>query len=278
MSSELINLEELGGHVSDGTSYHLPHYFHHLPDLPVVNIFGYDLQITKFMVIEVVVALLMIFLFVPLAIKIRTGKPLKGRFFNLLEVFLLYLRDEVIRPSIGKNAGKFVPFLWTMFFFILFCNLAGLIPWFGGSPTGSLSVTAVLALSTFLVVIGSGMKKYGIIGFWIGQVPKMDLPGPMGIILKPMLFVIEVIGLFIKHTVLAVRLLANMFAGHLVLAVFLAFIAGAAQILIIWIGVTFASVFMSVALSCLELFVAFLQAYIFTFLSALFIGMAQHQH
>lgn len=277
MSSELINVEELGSHVADGTSYHLPHYFGHL-ELPSVNLFGYDLQITKFMVVEVAVVILMFVLFVPLARKIKGGKLARGRFWNLLEVFLIYLRDEVIRPSIGKSAGRFVPYLWTLFFFILFCNLAGLIPWFGASPTGSLSVTVVLAVSTFLVVIGSGMMKFGIFGYWLGQVPKMDLPIVMAVLLKPMLFVIEIVGLLIKHVVLAVRLLANMFAGHLVLAVFLAFIAGTAEIFILWLGVTFASVAMSIALSCLELFVAFLQAYIFTFLSALFIGMAQHQH
>ena len=93
-----------------------------------------------------------------------------------------------------------------------------------------------------------------------------------------MLFVIEILGLFIKHVVLAVRLLANMFAGHLVLAVMLGFIAATADKFVLWVGVTCASVLMSVCLNMLELFVAFLQAYIFMFLSAIFIGMAQHQH
>ncbi|MDO4587215.1 MAG: F0F1 ATP synthase subunit A [Planctomycetia bacterium] len=278
MSSELINVEELGGHVSDSNMFHLPHYFGHLPELPAINILGYEFQITKFMVIELAVAVLLVFLFVPLAQKIKTGKPVRGRFWNLLEAFLLFLRNEVIRPSIGKkDANKFTPFLWTLFFFILFCNLSGMIPWLG-SPTGNLAVTAVMALSTFFVLICSGMKKFGLTGFWVGQVPHMDLPVALAILLKPMMFLIEIVGLFVKHIVLAVRLLANMFAGHLVLAVFLSFIAGTAQIFILWLGVTFASVAMSIALSCLELFVAFLQAYIFMFLSAIFIGMAQHQH
>ena len=122
------------------------------------------------------------------------------------------------------------------------------------------------------------MKKFGVVGFWIGQVPKMELPFVTAIFLKPMLLIIEVLGLFIKHVVLAIRLLANMFAGHLVLAVMLGFIAATADKLILWLGVTVASVAMCVALNLLELFVAFLQAYIFTFLSAIFIGMAQHQH
>ncbi|MDO5552282.1 MAG: F0F1 ATP synthase subunit A [Planctomycetia bacterium] len=278
MGSELIDINELGGHVSDSSTYHLPHWFGELPPLPAFDIGPYHFQVTKFMVVELVVAVLLVAIFVPLAKRIKTGQPLKGRFWNLLEVFLLFLRDEVIRPSIGKDANRFTPFLWTMFFFILLCNLAGLVPWFGASPTGALAVTAVLAAATFLTVTLSGMQKFGLIGFWTGQVPKMELPWVMAVMLKPMLFVIEVIGLFIKHIVLAIRLLANMFAGHLVLAVFLSFIAAVAGNLVLWLGVTFGSVAMSVALNCLELFVAFLQAYIFTFLSAIFIGMAQHQH
>jgi F-type H+-transporting ATPase subunit a len=163
-----------------------------------------------------------------------------------------------------------------MFFFILFCNLLGMLPW-AGSPTGSLSVTAALAVLTFLTVIGSGMAKLGPVRFWMSMVPPMDVPGPLKIVLIPFMFVIEFFGLLIKHFVLAVRLLANMFAGHLVLAVIVAFIADVAH-LYIWYAVTPASIFGAVALSLLELFVAFLQAYIFVFLSALFVGMAVHPH
>jgi len=275
MSGELVNIGELAEHVSDGVTYHLPYFLGHTLRLPSVCGF----QITKFMVVEVAAALLSILLFVPLAVKMRSGKPLRGRYWNLLEVFLLYLRNEIFIPSIGKkDADRFTPFLWTLFFFILFCNLAGLVPWFGASPTGALATTAVLATTSFFVLIGSGMKKHGVVGYWLGQVPPMELPFALAIILKPMLFVIEVVGLFIKHIVLAIRLLANMFAGHLVLAVILGFIAATADKLVLWIGVASASVCMGLALNCLELFVAFLQAYIFTFLAAIFIGMAQHGH
>ena len=121
------------------------------------------------------------------------------------------------------------------------------------------------------------MTKLGAVGFWKAQVPHMDLPFVLAIFLMPMMFVLEVMGLLIKHFVLAVRLLANMMAGHLVLAVLLAFIAVSAGS-IVWYGVTPASVLGATALNMLELFVAFLQAYIFTFLSALFIGMAVHPH
>ena len=278
MNGELIDVAEVGAHVSDSDSFHIPEFLGGHIHLPCIHLPWGDLQITKFMVIELAAALLMILFFVPLAQKIKSGKPVRGRFWNLLEVFLLYLRDRVIYPSIGeKNAKPYVPFLWTLFFFILLCNLGGMLPWCG-SPTGSIAVTAVLASITYLVVIGGGMAKQGVFKYWLHQVPKMDLPGPLSIFMKPMIFGIEVIGNIIKHIVLSIRLLANMFAGHVVLAVFLAFISGTAGILWLWPFVTVGSLGMSLALSCLELFVAFLQAYIFTFLAALFIGMAQHQH
>lgn len=275
MSAELVNIEQLIEHVSDTSSYHLPSFIGNF-DLPTVS--GFTL--TKGMIVEVVVALLMIAMFVRLAIKMKSGEPVRGRLWNLLEAFLIYLRNEVIIPSIGKkDADRFTPFLWTLFFFILFCNLFGLLPWFGSSPTGSLATTVVLALSVFVVLTFSGMKKFGIVGFWKGQVPQMELPLVLAVFLKPMLFVIEVLGLFIKHAVLAVRLLANMFAGHLIIAVIMGFISAvAAGSIFLWGGVTIASVSLCVALYMLELFVAFLQAYIFTFLASIFIGMAQHQH
>lgn len=278
MSAEMIDIGEVGSHVSDAASFHLPQFFGHLPELPVLQIGGYEFQITKFMVLEAAVAVILILMFFPLSWKMRSGRLVKGRFWNLLEAFLLYLRDEVIIPSIGKKAASgYTPFLWTLFFFILGCNLMGMLPWCG-SPTGNLSVTAVLASLTYLTVIGGGMMKQGPLTYWLHQVPKMDLPLVLAIFLKPMILVIEIAGLLIKHVVLAVRLLANMFAGHVVLAVFLAFIAATADKLILWIGVTAGCLGMSVALSCLELLVAFLQAYIFMFLAAIFIGMAQHQH
>ncbi|MBO7678445.1 MAG: F0F1 ATP synthase subunit A [Thermoguttaceae bacterium] len=274
-----IDIGEIGSHVSDANGFHLPQFFGHLPDLPKWTICGHEFQLTKFMVLEVVVAVLLIAFFFPLARRVRGGQLVKGRFWNMLEAFLTYLRNEVIIPSVGKSAAsRYTPFLWTLFFFILGCNLMGMLPWCG-SPTGNISVTAVLALITYLVVIGGGMLKQGLFKYWFHQVPKMDLPLALSIFLKPMIFVIEVAGNGIKHVVLAIRLLANMFAGHVVLAVFLAFIsASAGGLLVLWIGVTSGSVLMSVALSCLELFVAFLQAYIFMFLAAIFIGMAQHQH
>jgi F-type H+-transporting ATPase subunit a len=237
-----------------------------------------DFKITKFMVIEVVAAVLICVFFIGLARAIKGGALPRGRFRNMLEAALLYFRDNVARPCIGgHDADHFVPFLWTIFFFVLALNLFGMIPWMG-SPTGSLAVTSMLALITFLTVVISGMQKLGAVGFWKAQVPHMDLSPGLKILLVPLIFVIELLGLLIKHGVLAIRLLANMMAGHVVLAVILAFIAAGAQSILISLLVTPTSILGATALSFLELFVAFLQAYIFTFLSALFIGMAVHPH
>jgi len=236
-----------------------------------------DLRLTKFMVLEAIVAIVMCVLFIRLANRMTQGGRPKGRAWNLLEAMVVFIRDQVARPAIGHHdADHFLPLLWTLFFFILGCNLLGLVPW-AGSATGALATTGALALIAFGTVIVAGSKKLGVIGFWKAQVPHMDLPKPIAILLVPGIFVIEVGGLFIKHFVLAVRLLANMMAGHLVLAVIVAFIAASSTSLAWW-GVAPASVLGAIALNLLELFVAFLQAYIFTFLTALFIGMAVHPH
>ncbi len=177
-----------------------------------------------------------------------------------------------------EEADRFVPLLWTIFFFILGCNLMGMLPWMG-APTSSWGATIALALITFLTGVICGSRRFGFLGFWANQVPSMGLPWALAIVLVPMIFLIEVMGLVIKHTVLSIRLLANMIAGHLVLLaiLMLAFsVEGAASSS--W-GVTgFFAVVGSAALSCLELFVAFLQAYVFTLLSALFINAAIHKH
>ena len=288
-----FDFSNLISHVQDTNEFRVPRILWYvLPDvikgdapepgvipLPMVNLFGSELQITRFMVVEVLVAVLMIVVFVPLSRRIRLGGRPRGRLWNFLEMILLFLRNDVARPVIGKrDADRFLPLIWTMFFFVLGCNLFGLVPW-AGSPTTAWACTAALAGVTLATVIGSGIWKHGMVGFWTGQVPRMDLPLAIGILVKPMIFLIEVLGLGIRHFVLSVRLLANMFAGHLVLEVVVGFIvmtAGAS--ILIWSSVMLGSVVGAVALSLLELMIAFLQAYIFAFLSALFIGMAIHQH
>ena len=301
MAKDHLAPSEIFGHVEDATFFHVPRAFvpeawHGHIDIPQPfklnaplfsvdtgdplidsNILAPDLSITKFMILEVLTAVLIAICFITLARHLRGGNHPRGRLWNALEVMLLYFRDQVARPCIGKHdADRFVPFLWTIFFFVLGCNLFGMIPWMG-SPTAALATTSMLALITFGVVVGGGIAKLGFVGFWKAQVPSMDLPLGLAIFLVPMIFVIEFIGLLIKHAVLAVRLLANMMAGHVVLSVVVGFI-GASYGFSVWWGVMPLSVIGATALSLLELFVAFLQAYIFTFLSALFIGMAVHPH
>ena len=288
------------GHVKDATYFDVPRMLSsnrsgkiHIPQLrtstePIVQIktgFGplddmiepLDMKVTKFMVLEVIGAILIAIIFLRLAKLVRSGSKPVGKFWNFFEAMLLFIRDDVARPAIGKHdADRFLPFLWTIFFFVLGCNLLGMVPW-AGSPTGALATTGMLALITFGTVFLAGSMKMGVVGFWKNQVPHMELPFLIALVLVPGIFLIEVAGLFIKHFVLAVRLLANMMAGHLVLGVIIAFIA-ASSASYACIVVIPASVLGATALSCLELFVAFLQAYIFAFLSALFIGMAVHSH
>jgi len=286
-----MDTAELISHVKDSDAFHVPMFvWRALPEgfrdphpgsikLPVVDLFGYEFQLTKFMVLELLAALLIVVVFIPLARWIATGQAPRGPIWNFFEAMLLFLRDEVARPAIGgKEADRFLPYIWTVFFFVLFCNLLGLVPWMG-SPTGAIACTGTLAVATLVTVVGAGMKKYGVLGYLIGQVPHMELPLVMSILIKPMIFFIEIFGLAIKHIVLSVRLFANMFAGHLVMAVIVGFIGIVAhQGLLLWSAVTTVSVLGATAIALLELFVAFLQAYIFAFLSALFIGMAVHQH
>ena len=271
---ELVNVNEVASHVNDADSFHLPFGIHF--GIPQCLL---DVGITKYIIIEMLVALILIVMFVGLARRIKGGKVAKGRLWNMLEVMLLYVRGNIVRPSIGNKevADRFLPYICTLFFFVLGCNLMGMIPGMG-SPTGSIAITAVFALMTLVIGCFCGMKKYGLVGYWVGQVPHVDVPPLMAIFLKPMLFCIEVFGLFIKHGVLAIRLLANMFAGHTVIAVVMTFIAGTASFTYLWYPVTLGSLGFCLGMSMLELLVAFIQAYIISFLSALFIGMAIHQH
>jgi F-type H+-transporting ATPase subunit a len=241
-----------------------------------------DFQLTLYMLLEVVVAAIILLVYLPLSRKISTGEPPRGTFWNFFEVVLTYIRDEVAKPSIGeKDADRFVPFLWTLFLFIVLCNLLGLIP-FLGSPTASLSVTGVLALLAFLLIHGSAIIRLGPLHYLESFIIRIDLGHPLanlflGIPLTAFLFVLEVISALSRGVILALRLFANMVAGHLVLAVMLSFISMAAKSAdyIFW-PVTLVSITMTLAVSFLELFVAFLQAFVFTLLTAIFLGMALH--
>jgi F-type H+-transporting ATPase subunit a len=283
----------------------------HIPLLDL-HPYGIPFALTKFMILELIAAGLIIAIYVPLARRAaREGTP-RGPWWNAFESLLTFIRDQVAKPTLSPPEGhgehsahahaephaghghdhahhdahhrhvepadKYVPFLWTVFLFILFCNLLGMFP-FMGSPTASIWVTGALAICAFFMIHGAAIAEMGFLPYLKSQWPAMDVPFGLGYFLKPMIFVLEMIGSVIKAFVLSVRLFANMFAGHMVLAYILFFIVMAKNAGALWFGVTAASVLGVVGLSLLELFVAFLQAYIFTFLTALFMGMAVHpQH
>ena len=258
---------------------------------------GWDnFAISKFMIIELVVALIIALLFSWLARRVAHGDAPKGKLWNLLETFVVFIRDEIAEPAIGHHdAHRFTPLLWNIFFFILGMNLFGMIPWMG-APTGTFGVTLGLALCIMGTVLIGGTLSLGPVGFWKNMIPPIQLGRPANPViripvmlfeglLKLGIFLIEVVGLAIRHLVLAIRLLANMVAGHLVLLGVMGLAFGAQAALTYagapgwkWGIAAVVAVLGSTLFSILELFVAFLQAYIFTFLAALFIGSAVHEH
>jgi len=198
--------------------------------------------ISKYVVLMLLASLVILLIYVPIAQKAKNGDAPRGRWWNCFESLLTFIRDEIAKPAIGHEADRYVPYLWTTFLFILFCNLFGLIP-FLGSPTASFSVTAALALVTFCFIHGSAMAKMGVKHYFESYIPHIDIPFGMGYFVVPLIAGIEFLGNFIKAFVLAVRLFANMFAGHVVLAFLLVFILDVKRSgpLLFW-GVTASSV------------------------------------
>ena len=197
--------------------------------------------------------------------RLRAGAP-KG-VTNMIEALAVFVRDEIAVTYMGKRYGRaFTPYLLTLFVFILTCNLMGMLP---GSytATSNLNVTAALAILTLLLMIGSGMYVQGPIGYF-----KHMVPHGTPLLLAPLLIVIETLSTFVKPVALTIRLGANMTAGHIVILVMLSFLFIFQSILV---GL-FVSVPMAVAISMLEVIVAFIQAYVFTLLTAIFIGMLIH--
>ena len=249
-----------------------------LPRIPPIHLgrVELDLSPTKHSVFVVLAALLVALVFVTSARSIARaqaqGRPPKG-FAGALEATTLYLRQEFILPNVGHHGEGYVPYLLTVFFFILTCNLLGLLPW-GATPTGNIAVTGGLALLAFVVIEISGIRSLGVKGYLktIFYLPP-GLPGFMKPIMLLVMTPIELIGKLAKPFALAVRLFANMTAGHaLVLAL---------------IGLTFtfqsyvvglAASTMATAVMLLELFVAFLQAFVFMLLTAVFIGLMRAEH
>jgi F-type H+-transporting ATPase subunit a len=189
---------------------------------------------------------------------------------------VLFIRDEVALKNIGHGGERFVPYIVTVFFFILYCNLLGLVPW-GATPTGNISVTAALAIMTLAVVEFAGMRELGAKGY-LGTIfyapPGMHwaMRVPMYIIMTP----VEFIGKLAKPFALAMRLYANMTAGHAVVLALTGLLVVASMANVFW--VLPAPLLMAIGIMVLEIFIAFLQAYVFAVLSSVFIGLIRHAH
>ena len=232
----------------------------------------------------IILAGVLLCLFLPWAIRRsrRRGegvdRMINTGFVGAIETVCLYLRKEVAEPALGEHTDRFIKYVWSVFFFVLTMNLLGLLPLgsitpvalglhLGGTATSNIWVTGTLALTTLVMMVVNGIRLGGLKHFLAHL-----CPGPIW--LAPVLVPVELVGMLAKTFALAVRLFANMVAGHVLLAVLLSFIlsAGAAGA---GLGFTIAVpvVLGSVAISLLEIFVAFLQAFIFTFLTTLFIGM-----
>ncbi len=270
--------------------------FAHVADSPHVEVFDFlHFEVpfqSKFLILLTLAGLIVLALYIPVGQKIKSGEVPRGRLWNALEFLLAYIRDEIAKPAIGEHDyRRFLPFLWTMFFFILVVNLLGMIP-FMASATASLAVCGALAFVSFVVIHYNGMvANHGPVGYLKTFVIHIEANDGLTKLLAPFitvgLFFLEILGAIIRGVVLAVRLFANILAGHTVLFILLAFIkmigveaseGNHVANFLFW-PVTMVSVGMVTILSVLELFVACLQAFVFTFLTATFIGMAMHpQH
>ncbi|MDI1234892.1 MAG: F0F1 ATP synthase subunit A [bacterium] len=238
----------------------------------VLNAKPMDFSITKNVMALLIGAILILVIFLTVAKSYKTrGKASPKGLQSLIEPLIIFLRDEVIKPSVGKHYGRFLPLLLTIFFFIFINNLMGLIPIFpfGANLTGNIAVTMILALVVFVVVNFSGNKHY-----W-KHIFMPDVPVGLWILLIP----IEIIGVVLKPFVLMLRLFANITAGHIIILGFfsLIFIFGQKSVGAGY-GASVLSVAFTLFMSVLELLVAFLQAYVFTLLASLYIGSATEEH
>jgi F-type H+-transporting ATPase subunit a len=230
-----------------------------------------------------IVAGLLLILFVPALVRRRRGADEVGRLVpagpaNFIEAVCEYFRKEIAQPNLHEHTDRFIKYIWSVFFFVLTCNLLGLLPiaplssllglHLGGTPTGNIWVTATLAILTFLMMVINGIRLGGRHYF------AHYCPGPLW--LAPVLIPVEITGVLAKAFALTVRLFANMVAGHVLLAVLLGFIlsAGTSMGYLGGFGIAVPAVLGSIAVTLLEIFVAFLQAFIFAFLTTLFIGQS----
>lgn len=231
-----------------------------------------DLSITKTAaaIIIAVILLSIIILVTAKKYKQREGKAPHGM-QSLVEIMVLHVKDDIVGPILEHNTNRFLPYLLTLFFFIFFCNILGLIPFFpaGANITGNIAVTAILAVITFFITNLNGNKHYWKDIFWTPGVPSW-------LKIFPLMPIVELVGVFTKPIVLMIRLFANMTAGHIVILGFVVIIFILSNSLGMAVGgaVSVVSVLFAVFISLLECLVAYIQAFVFTMLSALYISMA----
>ncbi len=232
-----------------------------------------DISITKNVLAIWISVALLFGIFLPIAKRYKQNPISAPKGFQaLIEPLIIFIRDDIAKAAIGEKYERYTPFLLTVFFFIFANNLLGLLPFFpgGANVTGNLAVTGVLAFFTFVITTFSGTKHYWKHIFWNPEVPWW-LKAPL-----PLMPIVELIGVFTKPTVLMIRLFANILGGHIVRVTFISliFIFGLYISYAVGYAVSIVSVALAVFVTFLELLVAFIQAYIFTFLSAIYFGMA----
>lgn len=231
-----------------------------------------DISITKTAAAIIIAVTLLIVIILASAKKYKVrGTTAPHGMQSLIEMLVLHVRDGIVEPILGHNTNRFLPYLLTLFFFIFFCNILGLIPIFpaGANITGNIAVTAILALITFIITNINGNKHY-----WKDI---FNTPGvPAWLKIFPLMPLVELVGVFTKPIVLMIRLFANMTAGHIVILGFVVIIFILSNTLGMAVGgaVSVVSVVFAVFISLLECLVAYIQAFVFTMLSALYISMA----
>ena len=250
-------------HVMDGNYLDFSPFFKLY--LPHFELFGLDLSITRHVIFMWIGSILLFWVMTRVAKAYKSSMVPKG-FTNFWEVFIVFVRDEIAKPTIGKGFEKFLPYLLTAFFFILFGNFIGLVP-FSATFTSNIAVTATMAIFSFLFTQIGGIRNNGLLGYFKGLIPH-GVP----VLLLPIMIIVEFLGLLTKPFALAIRLFANMTAGHIVVYALISLIFVMQSVA--WAGL---AIPMALFIYSLEILVALLQAYIFTILSGLFIGMAVHQ-
>jgi F-type H+-transporting ATPase subunit a len=250
-------------HILDAHEIEIPFTSIEIP-LKRLEIAGHDISITRNIVMMWIASAILLTLCLAAARRAKNAVPTGVR--GVMEALVLFVRDEIARKTIDrKYADRYVSYLLTAFFFILTCNFLGMIPGLS-TPTSSISVTATLAAFTFLVSQWGGIRNYGVVGHYKNLVPH-GLP----VLIIPVILIVEIISMLARPFALAIRLFANMTAGHVVILSLISLIFVLKTVFAAGMSIPFA-----LFVYCLEILVGFLQAFIFTVLSSLFIGLAVH--